>query len=552
MRRLILITSLLGFALVQQSCRQDLLESTSNNEISSNIKITEASVVNGRLYFPDIESLRYAYDKVKDKEDEVIADYIDDKDIISLRPIVTKENERLSNQKMQIRAMQMKTLSDNDDLTPEQIEDHLDDLEEIVGDDAYAAFLNSDAEIQVGNKIYKYTDVGLFAVKDDKYSELQEYLKVNRISNNLLQPTEQYIKENFIFKHNTLFDDASSPIMMPLQDNIEFFMAYAKKNNSDTSPSQPAPDNPPINIPENQIEKFVASLPYCNPDNGLFRNVFGQNNVCINKYEKRRRVKLKAFNYNYYLVYHTGVKVKHQYKGTLGWRKEKVDEMKLGVKSASFIYDYSNHFRATPPNHRITTIYNNNSRLIFDANVKWEAGFYPHSYNISNYSIQDYPSILKDDIYIEDIFAKYADYLVSNNALLDKALYEALKAGNKHLTHHYLNHKFWDESIKFLRKTWTKLGRPIPDNNITYSLNIPELGKIVIAKTFYKTEYNISKIDKTFDWGFQVGIKINGNGSVSGDISGKALKKPQDFNANLYGLIRKNGNWHGIKMITKY
>lgn len=559
MKRLILITSILGIGFIYQSCRQEELSNVSEHSSDVNL-ITDGQVVNGRLYFPNIESLRYAYDKVKDEEDEVIADYIDDKDFLSLRPIITPDNENIILKEMELRAMELNSSSDNLDITPEDIEDHIDDLEEIIGDDAYAAFLNSDAEIQVADKIYKYTDVGLFIVQDEKYSDLKEYLNVHKISDNLLRPTDENIKNQYITSHKP--NNSSQP--MAVSKGIGYFIdttmpvgnPYTDLEADPYSPPNPNNlpiNNPPINIPENHIEKYVNSLPYCSPSRGLFRGLFGQNNVCINKYEKRRRIKLKAFNYNYYLVYHTGVKVKHQYKGwTGGWRKEKADEMRLGVISATFTYDYSNHFHATTPPNRITTIYNNNSRLVFDANVKWEPGFYPYSYNISSYSIQGYPSILKDDFYIEDILGKYSDYLHSNNAHVDKAIYEALKAGNKHLTHQYLNQKFWDESINYLRKTWTKLGKPIPDNNITYSLNIPELGKIVIAKTFYRTEYNISKIDRTFDWGFQVGLKINGNGSVSGDFSGKALKKPEDFKANLYGLIRKNGQWHGIKMITKY
>lgn len=514
-------------------------------------------MVNGRLYFPNIESLRYAYDKVKDEEDEVIADYIDDKDFLSLRPIITPDNENIILKEMELRAMELNSSSDNLDITPEDIEDHIDDLEEIIGDDAYAAFLNSDAEIQVADKIYKYTDVGLFIVQDEKYSDLKEYLNVHKISDNLLQPTDENIKNQYITSHKP--NNSSQP--MTVSNGIGYFIDTTMPVGnpytdleadpySPPTPDNPPINNPPINIPENHIRNFIKSLPYSHPRKDFFRGLFGQNYVCINKYENRRRIKLKAFNYNYYLVYHTGVKVKHQYKGwTGGWRKEKVDEIRLGVLEAYFKYDYKNLFHTTPPNHRITTIYNNDSRLIFDANVKWQPGFYPNSYTISSYSMQGFPSILKDDIYIEDILGRDIN-ISTNNAYIDQAIYNAIKQGNNFLTYQNLSQKFWNETIKYLEQTWEKRNKPIPDNNITYSLSVPEFGAIGVLKTFYRTGHNISKIDKTFDWGFQIGIKINGNGSVSGDFSGKALKKPQDFKANLYGIIRKNGVWHGIKMIT--
>lgn len=69
----------------------------------------------------------------------------------------------------------------------------MDDLEEIVGDDVYSAMLNDGAEIQVAQDIYKYTDVGLFIVKQQEYSDLQNYLEVKNISDNMLLPTDESI-----------------------------------------------------------------------------------------------------------------------------------------------------------------------------------------------------------------------------------------------------------------------------------------------------------------------------------------------------------------------
>lgn len=475
-------------------------------------EVSAGSVVNGRLYFPNKQSLQYVYDQIKDKEEEDIAKYIDDKGIISLRPVITLENEKLIAEKMSLRMEKLKLnkrfmrVRGSSVNNREELEDDIDDLEEIVGDDAYGAFLNSDAEIQVGEQIYKYTDVGLFVVKDTKYNELTKYLEVRKISDNLLYPTESSIKESFI--NNTTVGNGED--LVNLNENIQYYIIKPPKETIipikggvEMQPSNPYPNIPSPNDPDANVRNYINNLQNCSPRSGLFGNIFGLNKVCVDRYESRRRVKVKAFNYNYYLVYHTGIKVKHQYKGRVSWRKEKVDEIRLGVAGVQFHYDYSNHFASNIPQNRITTIYNNNSRLDFDASVKWQPGFYPYSYTIKNYSIQNYPQILKDNIYIEDILGLDIHSSMSNNALIDKAIYSAIKAGNKHLTYEYLNKKFWDESLDYLRKTWVKLGKTIPENNnITYSLNIPELSKVIIKKVLYKTEYNVSKVDKTFDWGF--------------------------------------------------
>lgn len=81
----------------------------------------------------------------------------------------------------------------------EEILYDIDDLEELIGDDAYGAFLNDQAEIQVGQEIYKYTDVGLFVVSEDKYTTLEPYLISKNISTDLLVPTEESARV-YVFK----------------------------------------------------------------------------------------------------------------------------------------------------------------------------------------------------------------------------------------------------------------------------------------------------------------------------------------------------------------
>ena len=88
-----------GVFTITFSCREEILTSEVNSS-SNEILIKEGTVKNGRLYFPNKESLQATYGKLKDAEDEVIANYIDSKNIISLRPILTKENENQISQKL--------------------------------------------------------------------------------------------------------------------------------------------------------------------------------------------------------------------------------------------------------------------------------------------------------------------------------------------------------------------------------------------------------------------------------------------------------------------
>ena len=160
----------------------------------------EVRVKNGRLLFLNKESLTQIYQKYANASDENLSRFIQpfiNEGFYSLRPVVTAENEALiynyyknriiehnylkktSNSKSSARTI----YEDQDAL------DYLDNIEDVIGDDTFAAFLNSNGEIQVGNEVYKYTDVGLFIVDEDRYVVLEDYLGSNEISNNLMYPT---------------------------------------------------------------------------------------------------------------------------------------------------------------------------------------------------------------------------------------------------------------------------------------------------------------------------------------------------------------------------
>ena len=534
------------------SCREEIVVQTEEN----NVQISEGTTKNGRLYFINKESLTATYNNIKNEEDEVIANYIDSRNIISLRPIVTEKNENKIAEKLNKRIALLKTnkrymayLASKglQSKTENELEiaDDIDDLEEIVGDDAYAAFLDSRAEIQVADEIYKYTDAGLFIVKDTKYDELSSYLAVHEISDDLLYPTEASIRKAYV-------ENLPSEEVVSVDEDIKYYNARISQNNNGNSIGGVG-GNPPVNPtinPSDPMYNYIMNLQNCAPHNGLFDGIFGDSDICIDRYEDRYRVKTKAYNYNYFLVYNLGVKVKHQYKGWTGiWRQDDCQELRLGVISGTFYYDYTGYFNPTTSPNRSTSIYNNSTRLLFNATTTWAPGFYPGTYTMTGYNMQGFPKLFQDDFYIEDILNKYVNFS-SSNALVDKAIYSALEAGNKQLTAQYLNKKFWEESIKFLGDTWQSMGRTRPDNNITNSMNVTELGKLLVAKTIYRTATNGSKIEKSFDWGFQIGIDMDSNGHVTPNTSGGGLKKPQEFRVLMYGIAKRNGVWHGSKINT--
>ncbi|AOM80210.1 hypothetical protein BFS30_25435 [Pedobacter steynii] len=538
--------------LLMYSCKEKDLSEPANETLSKKhlylSRMASKNVIDGRLYFASKEELQTLFDELKEADEETIASYIDATGIASLRPVVTESNEKNIYDKTVSRIGALKEnrrfmSSKNASVRLENIEqmiDDIDNLQEIVGDDIYAGLLNSDGEIQIGGDIYKYTDVGLFKVNKENYESLLRYMEKEKIADNMLYKTEEAVQTNYV--------SARIPLTMSLADS-DGGIYYYPGSGTGTPPYSGGGSSgaPPVTDPNVQMANYINSLPNCSTYHTWLQSLFGDNDMCTNKYESRRRVKAKAYNYNYYLVYNLGVKVKHQYRGWTGlWRKENVDEIRLGVVGATFYYDYSGSFNPAPGNNRITTIYNNNNRYMFDANVFWtQSSYYPGIYTMTGFSTQGYPRIFKDNYYISDILP-----FSSNNSLIDQGLYSALQAGDKALAYSKLDKLFWDHVMKNVGNFASSLGQSKPDNNITYSYNAVPLGKLLVKKTSYEHQYNADDVQKTYDWGFQIGFTIDSNGDVNPSTNPGALKKPQEFKVLMYGIVKRNGQWHGIKMNT--
>ena len=150
----------------------------SNNSINNTNKIT---IKDGRLYFPSKGIFKEYMKKYIDASELELSKLFEPlyKDgFYSLRPIVTAENEQMIyNHYIKLKPENpLKTTSkDGDDYF-----DYLDEIEDIIGDDVFAAFLNEKAEIQIEDIVYKYTDVDLFFVKEDKLQDLSQFFKFKK------------------------------------------------------------------------------------------------------------------------------------------------------------------------------------------------------------------------------------------------------------------------------------------------------------------------------------------------------------------------------------
>lgn len=526
------------------SCEDELIERNTSQDINGIAKIKD-----GRLWFQSKEEFSKTFQSLANASEDELYNYFQplyEKGFYSLRPIVTEKNEEfLYNHYIKIikNAPLLRTSNRNSEDSEDGVFDYLDDLEDIIGDDVFSAFLNNEAEILVESKIYKYTDVGLFISNEDKYNILQDYLDIKNISKEIEIPTLE--SAQIIFYNEVPCGGTGSSQTYQLTANLEFFSETPCNGTGGYSGTggtyTPAPGSTASSDPS--YNAFLNNLGQCTPHSGLFGNLFGDNNVCIDKYERRRRVKTKAFNYNYFLVYHLGVKCVHQYKGWTGfWRTEATDEIRLVVEAAQFEYDLNALTGNTAINNltKERIYFMNNQKAIFTGpnNITITQWGQPI---VSYQNLNSLPPIFQDGLSFE-FFSTGWDWLDNE---IQNGIDSNLKASK-------LNEYFYNGLYSTVTsQLQTAFGSSVtPPANRTFVAKFPEQGKLIFQKSVLNQGFGIGIRQKTFDWGAEFSFNASTSGNSGWRMSGGAgniLVRPTNFRVKIIGAARRGGAWHGSK-----
>ena len=328
------------------SCTDEFVseELQGSNDVMNYDKI---KVLNDRLYFPNKSTFQNYYSDLRQKDETEVAEILHkkfySKDFYSLKPIVNKKTEQVEINRHIARIVNnTKGLQYSGKSNDEDFLEDFDDLEDIFGEDLFTSFLNQDAEIQVANQIYKYTDTGLFITEVNNINDLNTYLDSKQISKNLLVPTPNIIRTSYI--------DEYSPFggLNYLEEGFQHFRSVEEMYEIPNGGGGTGGGNSGSGsngTPNAQLAVIANSLDQCSGSQPWFGNLFGTTKVCKDKYESDRRVKVKFYDIDLFLVYAIGIKTKHQYKGWTGiWRKQDADEVALGVNSLTWKFTHT-----TPP-----------------------------------------------------------------------------------------------------------------------------------------------------------------------------------------------------------
>jgi hypothetical protein len=544
--RLLFKIFLFQFIVFFSSCENEKYDSGIRNQSAK----TEFDVKNGRLHFESKESFAQLYYEYVNLPEEKLSDLLSPmykKGFLSLRPIVTEKNEEamynLYKDKLNL-GRPVGTTAKSTQVVPAPVDPPIDDDPlgpiEFIDDETFSGFLNIDGEIQIGEEIYKYTDVGLFIAEESEYATLEDYLGSEEISPDPYVETELRVKENV-----TLLLPENFPTAIGVSNRIVYYRPTNSQSTSTTTTfSQPAAGSVASTDPS--YNSFLNSLGSCDPHSGLFGNLFGDNDVCIDKYESKRRVKTKAFNYNYLLVYHMGVKCVHQFKGWTGfWRVEATDEIRLLVEAAQFEYDVDKLLgnSVISNNSQVKDFYFNDKRITYGPNSLNVNGIYGFTY--SNLNESSLPQIFQNSGQGLS-FEWFGTGVVSLDNLVQNGINSNLNA--KKINEHFYGFAF-NQAKDLLRQTAQNSSYTPPPNR-TFAAKFPQNGKIIIQKSVLDQGLNIGIREKTFDWGAEIRFNAKESGNGSWNITGgegSLLARPKNFRVKIIGAARKGSQWHGSK-----
>ena len=181
------------------------------------------------------------------------------------------------------------------------------DLEDVFGEDVFTSFLNQEAELQVADQIYKYTDTGLFIAEVDEIDGLNSYLDEKEISRNLLEPTLEATRIAYI--------DETNPCggLTDVQ-NYQHFIADVDSepcgggsggggsSGGSGGGSTGGGSTQPSGTPNAQLAIIANGLDQCSGSQPWLGNLFGTTKVCIDRYESEKRVKVKYYNIDIFLA----------------------------------------------------------------------------------------------------------------------------------------------------------------------------------------------------------------------------------------------------------
>ncbi|WP_196895837.1 hypothetical protein [Aureivirga marina] len=550
MKKTIFLVKIFAIFLLISSCEKEENITTQdvNNAQKRELSKFEPTVENGILKFETKEQLKSFVDLIKDLDtDEEVSEMMYNYYEQGFTPLFPFF--RLDDMENFEPWLEEKKLRANGE--------EIDQEDNIINDESFAAVLTVKREVIVANKFYRYTSIGVLSSDIKNKNDVDNYITDNNL----------HLKDNYDPYQITRGEiQVSETVTSFAPGNTYQLESPCWQHNTTEAPI--AVDNGFGNY--NEADVFISSIPCTGSDGpshweaanehsftmldqaNYLRNEepcknrgwspFGTREKCFAYHSDKIRAKTIFWHEDYQIYKSVGVLVKHQKNfKILGWHRKKADELAVIMDQVYFAVEAPEQI---PDYQNLTS----NSRLYYYDGKLYEEDKIPLASYIGHSIPGEWiPSTpFTDDIVIHQI---------ANLPLIGEI-------GNVTLESEKLNEMFWENAWSNAESLMDKLGEKKP---VTYIYQTPQ--KVYIQYVdVTKRKTNARKLKNTLaaDWGFKVKftMSFNNNGSVSTNFddwdevgtyfNAFELGKLYDFSeikVNFMGMTRVGNSWKGSRMV---
>ncbi len=522
------------------SCHKDTELGNNSTTIPVEAKV-EKTIENGRFVFSSKASLEKTMEELENNSIENVEKEFESYYASGFRshtPLVSEHNETLQEQLSKEIMERYSVLPNSMAYGTTTAVSNYEDAQ-FISDPLFAAVVNHNDELVVGDSIYKFTkDYGVFFAHREDMDELISH--IDSIKNAELTSRSYYNMEPCMMRQQyggvTQVNDKISRYVRRLEPGDDCNGGGSGGGGGSPSPVPSVPE-------EVRLNRIINGLPICEGRDNRIQNIFGKCYYCINYFDRKHRIKTEFWDQKWFIYASAGIQVRTQRKRFWIWWRSTSDEIHLGINKIVLKYNspepeinsyshpdlFKNYAKAPiyMYNRTFYTTYNKSTNWVETSISTKEYGIPFFDYddtNILNIYIPKVP-LLKNEIDIE-ITTGNSIYTQSNIKKLYEWGYNFLKskAGSKK---------------KFV---------------VTHQKNDREIEVIYFADRFKKTNNN--QIKHKFYSGFSFKLKFaycldcsENKFDFSVGDSGLKFRDYTHYELDFYGLARRGATWRGNRMI---
>ena len=214
----------------------------------------------------------------------------------------------------------------------------------MISDENFASILNENREIYVGDSLYVYTTLGMFASKIEDEDHLKNYLSNESSKISGKQSLIEARDPCYVLK-SAGASDMLTPVRLSttaVDDRIVRYRSCGVGGSGGGSTGGSGGGS----------TSLQASMPIIKPmsfgacqysEDSIWQSIFGNRVKCNDYHDSTHRVQTQFYNENYGLFAKIGMKVKYQKKRFIGWSQSSTaDFVEMGINSLMFTYKNPN------------------------------------------------------------------------------------------------------------------------------------------------------------------------------------------------------------------